>query len=119
MDCLVAVGAGGKEHPELDQLFCDRAGLLQKLARGCLSGIFILAVELACRYLHQNLADRIAELPLQKNAAIIEQRHDAHRAHMAHILARGKLSVRKLDGVFEDVHDIAVENFAAFDLLLS
>lgn len=47
VDCLVAVGAGGKEHPELDQLFCDRAGLLQKLARGAFLGFFDPCVELA------------------------------------------------------------------------
>ena len=116
MNGFVTVGAGRKKQAELDELPRDRAGLLQQLAlRGRLR-VFGLAVELPCRDLDQDLPHGITELPLEKDASVVQQRNNAHRTHMAHILARSVRAVRKAHGVFKNVHDVPVKNLAAFYL---
>ena len=88
----------------------------QKLALCSLLRVFGLAVELSCRDFNQDLPHGITELPLEKDASVVQQRNNAHRTHMAHILARSVRAVWKTHGVFKNVHDVSVKNFAAFYL---
>ena len=82
-DDLVRVRGGGVERAERDEFARRDAGLLAQLAaRGGL-GRFVAAVALAGGNLRDDLVHRVAKLPLDDHAAVVEQRHNAHSAHVA------------------------------------
>ena len=56
-------------------------------------------IELAGREFEHRAPHRIAELPLEHHAAVVEQRHDHHRARMDDVFARRAVAIGQAHGV--------------------
>ena len=56
---------------------------------------------------------RIAELPLEQHRAVVEERHDRHRAGMADVLARALAAIGQVHHVAVHLEQLAVEDALA------
>ena len=117
LDALGGIGCGVVHTPGVGPLAGHVAGLLEQLAYRALQRR-LAGVDLAGRDLQHDPAHRVAELPFQHDAPVVEQRHDRHRTGVHHVLASRRGAVGQAHMVAPQFEEVAaVQLLAALQLL--
>src|SRR4051812_16852762 len=107
LDRLVRIRDGGMDHAQARPLAGGVTRFLQQLALGG-GELRLPGVDLARRDLDEIARMRIAELALEENRAVVEQRDDRHGAGMADVFARRLAAVGQPRHVAMNLEEHAV-----------
>ena len=100
---FLASARGGDDVDEDAPVIGSEHGLLGQLPLSCHQEVLAVDVEQTGRRLDENHAHRMTVLPHHRDAVLVIEGDDAHRAGMAHVLTIDVLPGRGDDSVIDEV----------------
>ena len=118
VDAFSRVGDGVVQHAGIRPFGGAVAGFFGQLAGGAFQHR-LADLQLAGGKLEHHVTERVAELALDDQPAIVEQRHDHHRTGVHDVFARGGVAGRQAHLVAAHMQQLAVEHRLGAQLLLA